>query len=92
MNIYIIGSMSNYDKIQEAVQCFERQGQQPRYAQPSTDNLPTCIERCYTNIDWANVVIAVPKDDGTFGNGTTYEIAYAKHIGKYVIKYDGERL
>ena len=85
MNIYIIGSMSNYDKIKKVVDCLERQGQQPRYAQPSTDDLPTCIERCYTNIDWANVIIAVPKDDGTFGNGVTYEIAYAKHIGKKVI-------
>lgn len=46
------------------------------------------VDRVYLeHLESADLVVAVPKKDGTFGESTTYEIAMAHHFGKTVMIY-----
>lgn len=46
------------------------------------------VDRAYLeHLESADLVVAVPKKDGTFGESTTYEIAMAHHFGKTVMIY-----
>lgn len=42
------------------------------------------FETSLRKIDNCQMVIAVPKEDGSFGESTTWEITYALHTGKIV--------
>lgn len=49
-------------------------------------------ETSLRKIDKCHTLVAVPKDDGSFGESTTWEIAYALHTDKsvYIGKPTGE--
>lgn len=51
---------------------------------PSGVDKSLLIDNCFTMIKNSNVIVAVMKPDETFGDGTLYEIAYAKSLGRYV--------
>jgi len=84
--IYIIGSLSQADKIESTAKYYIGTGRYDvRYVKPEPEkNLMTLIEKCFKNILWSDRVYVVPKSDGTFGDGVSYEIAFAKMIGKIV--------
>lgn len=42
----------------------------------------------YENIKKSDLVIAFPKEDGRFGEGSTYEISFARLIGKLVLTWN----
>lgn len=44
-----------------------------------------CISQCYNNIEWANVIIVIKKEDGTIGDGVSYEMEYARRLNKKII-------
>ena len=46
------------------------------------------VREWYNAIDRSCVVIGVTKPDGSFGEGTTYELEYAKKMNKNIIVYD----
>ena len=39
------------------------------------------VEDCFNKIEKADQVIVIPKDDGSIGEGVTYEIAFANRVG-----------
>lgn len=58
------------------------------YVKPQPDkSFSVLVDECYRKIEEADHIIAVSKRGGSFGEGTIYEIAFAKHIGKSVLKY-----
>lgn len=100
-NIYIIGSISDNNKnyIIECVKmttayllndtfCDEKTSENLRYVKPEPNkDIQTLISERYSNIEWADMIVAVTKPDGSIGVGTSYEIEYANRIGKFVVLY-----
>ena len=83
--LFIIGSLSNENYIKRLGEWYKRQG----YEVTTVHNQPLktineLIIEAYRNIEQTDAVIAVTKEDGSFGDGTCYETAFASHIGKPV--------
>ncbi len=78
--IYIIGSMTQADYIQSFASYLSFPNVSVDYVHPEP-YMPfsQCIEQCYALIDKADVLIAISKPDGSFGDGVMYELAYASH-------------
>ena len=51
---------------------------------PSYIDKASLIKNCFNMIRNSNIIIAVKKPNRTFGDGTLYEIAYAKRLGRCV--------
>lgn len=90
MNIVLIGNpKTNGDTIKEIAAKFVDAGMNVRY--PTVDELPTgedvAIIETFERIDWADFVIAIPRDGLSLNYATTSEIAYAKHKHKAVFLY-----
>lgn len=91
MKIYIIGSVSNQSKIEEAARKFEKTENEIRYVKKSSKPMAELIHDCFLHIDsWAELVMVVPKSVSPkleIGIGTTYEMEHAKAMGKPVVIY-----
>lgn len=84
VNCYIISSLSQSKDniIQELANTL---GGSVRYVKPEPDkSFAKCVSNCFDNIEWADIIYALPKPDGTFGKGVTYELEYAKRLGKEI--------
>lgn len=80
INIYIISSLAQQKNIQALADTL---GGSVRYVKPEPDkSFAECVSNCFDNIEWADIIYALPKPDGTFGEGVTYELEYAKRLGK----------
>lgn len=80
---YVIGSTKQADQIKKCAEMFSKD--EVRYVTPRPGSpFNECVRDCFDNIDWADVIYAVPKEDGTFGEGVTYEMEYAKRLKKIV--------
>lgn len=86
--VYIIGSVSQEDEIKQIAEYFKKnEGFSVIYVKSQPDkSIESLIFDCYKNISESDLVVAVPKKNGTFGIGVTYEIMFAKFIGKEVMK------
>lgn len=84
--LYIIGSLSQEEAIKSIADYYiGTERYRVRYVKKEPQkSLKSIIQKCFLNIVWADRVIAVPKSDGTYGEGVTYEIVFAKLIGKRV--------
>ena len=87
MNIVLIGNpKTNGETIKEIAGTLTDAGISVRY--PTGDSLDigedVAIIETFERIDWADFVIAIPKNGLTFNQSTTSEIAYAKHRKKTV--------
>ena len=87
--IYIIGSVHDVHTasvMRSLVSYHKSIGNEVVCVKPEVDKktMEELIMECYNNIDNADIIIAVSKSDGDYGVGTTYELLYAKHIGKTV--------
>jgi hypothetical protein len=84
-DVYIIGTLSREDAIEEAALYYLRLGHSVSMVrkQPN-ENKEDLIMHCFKNIQESNHVVAIPHKDGTCGEGTQYELAYAKFLGKSV--------
>lgn len=91
-DVYIIGTLSRFDEIQKAALYYINMGYSVAAVRPQTDKTKAeLILECFKNIDGCKVmVVAVPHENGTFGDGTQYEIAYANKFGKRVDIWWGE--
>lgn len=85
--LYIIGSISMEEKIEKIAQLYADTGDYDvRYVKDEPNRpLKELIEQCFSNIRWADRVLIVPKEDGSIGDGVTYEMAFADFVGK---RYD----
>lgn len=84
--IYIIGSLSQADRIESTAKYYIETGRYDvRYVKPEPEKpLMTLIQKCFKNILWSDRVYVIPKPDGSFGDGVSYEVAFAKMMGKRV--------
>lgn len=83
--IYVIGSISNINKI-EAVSNTLRSSSENivRSVRKEPMKLKDCIIKCFKNIDWCDYLYVVTKDNGSVGDGVTYELVYAELKGKKI--------
>lgn len=84
VNCYIISSLSQpKDNIIQAL--ANTLSGSVRYVKPEPDkSFAECVSNCFDNIEWADIIYALRKPDGTFGEGVTYELEYAKRLGKKI--------
>lgn len=94
MKIFIIGSIKQANQIKEcAEQLIKFKGYEVKYVKPSDKSLRKLILECYLNILWCDKLLVMPKNDGTYGDGVTYEMLYAKIVGKEVFNaITGEKI
>lgn len=86
MNIVLIGNMkTNGDKIKAIAEKFSATGIAAKYPSDHSDMI-----NAFENIDWADLVIAVPREGLTFDHSTDSEISYAKYRKKEVFIYYGD--
>lgn len=90
MNIVIIGNPKRCgDKIKEIAAVLTESGINVRY--PTSDTLETNddlnIQETFSRIDWADFVLAIPREALGFDQSTMGEVAYAKHVRKPVFVY-----
>lgn len=85
-NIYVIGSLSRDEKIKEIAEDYASFGHHVDYVkkQPETP-FSKLVEDCFDKIEKADLVLVAPRDDGSIGKGTTYEIVFARRVGTDVI-------
>lgn len=92
MNIVILGNAKNpsvSEKITAIASTLVEAGLNVRY--PSSDVLETAedlnFQETFGRIDWADMVLAIPKEGLSFAHSTMSEVAYAKHVKKPVFVY-----
>ena len=81
--IFVIGSLSQEDEIEKTSQYYENLGYIVDHVrkQPSKA-FPDLVNEAFRKIYEADQIVVVPKKDGSFGEGVTYEITFAKFVGK----------
>ena len=88
MKIFIIGSMKNSKEIEFSARALNTvDGNTVRYAKPineEIEDISNAIHEAFDNIEWCDRVYVVRKNNGEIGNGTTYEIEYARRLRKEV--------
>ena len=91
-DIYIIGTLSREIVIKEAAFHYLNLGYSVAMVrrQPDRDKEELILE-CYKNIKGSKEIVVVPHADGTIGEGTQYEIAFAKLLGKEIYIWDEVR-
>lgn len=82
-DVYVVGTLSKFDEIQKAALFYLNCGYSVSMVRPQPDKTKEeCILECFKNIDNCDMlIVAVPHEDGILGDGTLYEIAYAKKMG-----------
>lgn len=90
--VFIIGSITCFPIIENLallLRNFRSEFEEVDYVRPQGDKtLSILIKECYEKIQRSDCVIAVTKPDGSFGEGTTYEIEFAKLHDIPVYPYD----
>lgn len=94
MNVVILGNAKQTDVsdvIKTVASTLMESGINVRY--PSGEDLNTAedlsFQETFKRIDWADMVLAIPRDGLTFEHSTMGEVAYAKHVRKPVFVYYG---
>ena len=85
---FVIGSVSQETKIREVANFLKNniKDSEIRYVHKEPlKSLEELIVQAYNNIDWCDVVVVVPKENGKVGSGTLYEKTYALRVGKQVM-------
>lgn len=81
--ICILASLSQRSDIEEAVRLYKSYGNLVDYPIEQRDKTLFQIDYDYIcRIASADMVVAIPKYDGSFGESVTYEMAVAKYLGK----------
>ena len=88
MKVFVIGSLSCKDRI-DAVAAFMRElGDNVETVQSQPDkSFEDVVYDTYSKIESADRIVVVTKEDGSIGEGTTYEVAFAKFLGKQVTTF-----
>lgn len=83
--VCILASLSQQSDIEEAVKHYKSHGALVDYPmkQPYKTLLEIDLDYMY-RIASADKIVAVSKHDGSFGESVTYEMAFAKFLGKDV--------
>ena len=83
MKVVIIASLSQMNDIYKIVNICQKLGIEVHYPrkQPNKEFSKIVEEYC-EKISRADLILAIEKEDGNFGNGCTYELAFAKYLNK----------
>lgn len=89
MKVFIIGSLSCEEEIKEVAKFFvEEMGYEVDYVRKQPEkSLEMLIKEAFESISKADRVVAVKKPDGSYGEGTMYEMSFAEFIGKPITKF-----
>ena len=89
-DIHIIGTLCRVDAIEEAALHYLKLGYSVSIVrrQPNKSKEELIIQ-CFDDIRQSSEIVAVPHADGSFGEGTQYEIAFAKFLGRRVRVWQG---
>ena len=88
IKVFIIGSISCMERIIEATISFMDKGCIVKHVKPEPDkSLEYLIDKAFNNIKEADLIVAVEKNDGSLGEGTLYELAFAKYLNKEIILF-----
>ena len=79
--IFIIGSLTQEDHMRDIAKKYSNAKYVHKQPEKSFEQL---VSEAFDNIDDAETVIALHKPDGSFGQGTTYELEYAKRLNKNI--------
>lgn len=92
-NIVIIGSLSQAEIFDRLEQKYKLQGDDVWRPTRQPDRpFEDLVKECFEKISEADEIIAVQKPDGTFGEGTTYEMIFAIfYHGKNVEIYNSNK-
>lgn len=87
MSAFIIGSLSQESQIKEIAEILSHKINVSYVHKEEGVNLASLISNAFDNIDKADIIIALGKSNGDIGDGTLYELEYAKRMNKkiYVI-------
>lgn len=85
---YVIGSYSQESQIKKFADQLlldlpVKYGVRYVFSQPDKE-FQDLVKECFDNIEWADVIYVIPKNDGSIGRGTAYEIEYAKRCKKEI--------
>ena len=81
---YIIGSLTQSSMIKKfAMDLPIKYSVRYVYSQPDKD-FQDLVKECFDNIEWADVIYVILKNDGSIGRGVAYEIEYAKRCKKEI--------
>lgn len=84
-NIVILGSCSQGETFDKMEQKYKLKGHNVWRPIKQPDRpFKELVQECFEAIKNADEVIAIPKPDGSFGQGTTYDICFAEFLGKDV--------
>lgn len=84
-NIFIIGSLSREKRIEETAKFLRSIGCNVDHVRKQPDkDFTTLVYEAFQKISEADSIVAVQKEEGGLGEGTTYEVAFARFIGKDV--------
>lgn len=86
--VCIAGSLSVSDKIEEIAKQHEKEGYEVFYAKEQPDKSLLDVDLEFIKmINWCDIFIVVPKEDGSIGDSVTYEKAIAKFFNKKIIEW-----
>ena len=84
-NIFIIGSLSREKRIEETAKFLRSIGYNVDHVRKQPDkDFTTMVYEAFQKISEADSIVVVQKEEGGLGEGTTYEVAFARFIGKKV--------
>ena len=82
-NVVIIASLSQEEDIKDVKDYYLYLGYLVDYPTPQFNkSFHEIVEDYFYRISLADKVVAITKDDGSFGEGSTYELAFAKFLNK----------
>lgn len=88
MKVFVIGSLSCSDRIKAIADMYLELGDDVEYVKEQPEKtFEVLVDEAFDSISKADRIVAVAKCDGTFGQGTIYEMAFAKFIGKNITKF-----
>lgn len=83
--IFVIGSLSREKEIKRVAEYYQKLGHEVDYVRKQPDkDFTTLVNEAFQKISEADSIVAVQKEEGRLGEGTTYEVAFARFIGKKV--------
>ncbi|MDR1549045.1 MAG: hypothetical protein LBT06_10720 [Hungatella sp.] len=83
MKIFVIGSPTNVHLIKRIAEKYGVAGSDVDYVKPeSSYTFTQCVQQAFDKIMKSDIVVVIPKHDGSLKRGTIYEMIFAEEMGK----------
>ena len=83
MKVVIVASLSQMDDIYKVVNICQKLGIEVHYPRKQPEKKKKkIVEEYFEKISKADLILAIEKEDGSFGNSCTYELTFAKYLNK----------